>query len=74
MSDDIDETNEREAFLLAQNITTIRESAAKFDKGAAGECDQCGAHVPRIVFIKAQQRSLCCHCRDAHNRVNSVQI
>jgi hypothetical protein len=70
MADDIDRTEEREAFALEMATKAIREKAAAIPAGEPGDCDGCGETFERLVEINAPNRwlyhglKMCGRCRD----------
>ena len=58
MADIVDISEVFKAILDDAAIAKIRYKAKKFDPGIAGECDQCGEEMPRLV------NGICCRCRD----------
>jgi hypothetical protein len=60
VSDIIDQTDEREAFIIAAAVARARH-AAQLAPGAPGECTMCGDWSGRLV------KTVCARCRDRHN-------
>ena len=71
MADDVDRTEEREAFALDMTTKEISRKAAAIDPGEPGDCEGCGETFSRLVTINNPQRwlyhglKMCGRCRDA---------
>lgn len=66
MADDADNADVREAVELQAKEMNIRAAAARFDKGAPGECYFCGEEFSRVVSVLWQSENVqsCGRCRD----------
>lgn len=67
-SDVLDTAAEQTEIMNANAVEAARQLVQSFEEGIAGECDNCGREVPRLVkrrvYVGQADLNLCGRCRD----------